>query len=410
LTWSNGPHKPLELGLPQLRVLIVTGIWPPDVGGPASHGPEFGRFLLDRGHEVRALTSTGSSGAEPPGFPLTTSRRDRPRPIRLAAGALAATKAARRMDVVYAAGMYSRSALAAAMNRVPLVLKLASDPAYERARRWGLFTGTLEAFQQPQHGRALRYLTRLRTTVVSSASRVVIPSEYLAEIARGWGIPSGVISVVPNPAPTLDRLGTREEVRGRLGVKGPTFVFVGRLVPQKQLELALAAVRRVPDASLVIVGDGPERRRLAEEIAAAGLGDRVTLKGVLPRASATQWLRAADAAVLSSAWENFPHSAVEALAAGTPLLATAVGGVPEVIKSGVNGILVEPGDEQGLAAAMRSVAGDHDLLSQLRRGATASAGRYRADTAYEAIERTLQDAVARGRPREVLRARRPFAQ
>jgi glycosyltransferase involved in cell wall biosynthesis len=390
-----------------LRILIVSGIWPPEVGGPASHGPEFGGFLIARGHEVHAVTSAGPEGADLPGFPLTVFRRDRPRPLRLAGGALAAARAARWADVTYSTGMYSRSALAATINRIPLGLKLVSDPAYERARRLGLFNDTLESFQEPQRNRAIGVLKRMRSATLARASRIVIPSRYLAEIARTWGLPDQVISVVPNPAPPIDRLSSREELRGRLGLADTTFVFVGRLVPAKQLGLALAALGQVPEASLVIVGDGPDRQKLADAISSAGLGDRVTLKGALPRGEAIAWLRAADAAVLSSAWENFPHAAVEALAAGTPLVATAVGGVPEVIESGMNGILVPPGDAHELAAAMRSVATDPELLSRLRRGAAASAGRYSVDEAYGAIEKTLCDAVISGRPPELAPSSKP---
>jgi glycosyltransferase involved in cell wall biosynthesis len=343
---------------------------------------------------VRAVTSTGPNGAEPADFSLIASRRDRPRPIRLATSAVAATRAARWADVVYAAGMYTRSTLAATTNRVPLVMKLASDPAYERARRFGLFSGTLEAFQEPQASSRIQYLKRLRTAVLSRASRIVIPSEYLAKIARGWGIPADAVAVIPNPAPSLRQLVPREELRRRFGLVHTTFVFVGRLVPAKHLELAVSALRGVPEASLVIVGDGPERASVVEAIARAGLGDRVALKGALARAEAIDWLRAADAAVLPSAWENFPHAAVEALATGTPLIATAVGGVPEVIETGVNGILVPPGGEVEFAAAMRSLAADPELRSKLRRGAAASAGRYSVKRAYSGIERMLEDAVA----------------
>jgi glycosyltransferase involved in cell wall biosynthesis len=376
-----------------MKVLIISGIWPPAIGGPASHGPEFGSFLQDRGHAIRAVTSAGPDGAEPAGFPVTVTRLDRPRPVRLAAGALTATRAARWPDVVYAAGMYSRSTLAATVNRVPLVVKLASDPAYERARRLGLFSGTLETFQEPQADRRIEYLKRGRNAIVSHASRIVIPSEYLARIARQWGIAEELISVIPNPAPPTGPLADRDALRARLGLSGATFVFVGRLVPAKHLDLAFAAMRHVPEASLVIVGDGPERHRLAQAVATGGLADRVSLTGALPRREAIEWLRAADAALLSSAWENFPHAAVEALAVGTPLLATAVGGVPEVIQTGVNGILVSPGDEHELANAMRAVVGDPDLLSRLRRGARDTVGRYDGERVYAAIERTLQEAA-----------------
>lgn len=382
-----------------LRVLIVSGIWPPDVGGPASHCPEFGRYLLERGHEVRAVTSAGPAGAQPSGVPLTVWRRDRPRVVRMAAGAFTLVAAARSPEVVYSSGLYYKSVLAATLNRVPLVVKLTTDPAYERSRRLGLFSGDIAAFQAPHPGAAIRYLKLVRRTLLARAVKVVIPSRYLADIALGWGLPAERVTVVPNPAPEIGQIAPREELRRRLGMNGPTFVFVGRLVQAKNLPLALSAFRHVRGARLVIIGDGPEHGRLTELIAQAGLEGSVAMKGSLPRSEAIEWLCAADAALLASAYENFPHAAVEALAAGTPVVATAVGGVPEVIETGVNGILVPPGDERSLAAAMRSVTTDAALSAKLRDGVAATVGRYGADRAYAAIEREL---LAAARPSENL--------
>ena len=376
-----------------LKVLIVSGIWPPDIGGPASHGPEFGRFLLARGHDVRAVTSTGPGGAEPSGFPVTGSPRDRPRPVRMVAGTLRIAVAARWPDVVYSTGLYYKSALAATLDRVPLVVKLTTDPAYERARRLGLFSGDVAAFQDPHPGAAIRYLKLVRRAMLARPVRVVIPSRYLADIARGWGLSPERVTVVPNPAPSAGQLASPQELRRRLGIGGATFVFAGRLVPAKDLPLAISALRHVPGASLVVIGDGPEHARLEGVVAEAGLDGRVVFKGALPRAEAIEWLAAADAALLSSAWENFPHAAVEAIAAGTPVVATAVGGVPEVIETGVNGMLVAPGDERALAEAMRAVTTDAALSATLRAGAAATAGRYAADRAYAAIERALLAAI-----------------
>jgi glycosyltransferase involved in cell wall biosynthesis len=388
----------------RLRVLIVSGIWPPDVGGPASHCPEFGRFLLARGHEVRAVTGAGPEGAEPSGFPLTAWRRDRPRLVRMATGALTVAAAARRPDVVYSSGLYYKSVVAATLNRVPLVVKLTTDPAFDRSRSLRLFSGDIAAFQAPHPGAVIRYLKLVRRAMLSRAAQVVIPSRYLAEIALGWGLPADRVSVVPNPAPSVGRIASRQELRRRLGLNGATFVFAGRLVPAKQLPLAVAALRHVAGARLVVIGDGPERQRLNEVIRQAGLDGRVVMTGALPRSEAIEWLGAADAALLSSAWENFPHAAVEALAAGTPVVATAVGGVPEVIESGVNGILVPPGDERALAEAMRSVTTDSELSARLRDGVAATIGRYGVDRAYEAIEHELLAAVRRDERRDAGRA------
>jgi glycosyltransferase involved in cell wall biosynthesis len=372
-----------------MRILIVSGIWPPEVGGPASHGPEFGQFLITRGHQVRAVTTARKAGAVDPGFPLTTSRSDRPRLIRLPAGAAAVIAAAKRADVIYATGMYTRSALASTLHRVPLVLKLVNDPAYDRARSLGVFSGTLEEFQGCQAPSSVRALKWLRRLTLSRASRVVIPSRFFADIARGWGLPEERISVVPNPAPLVDRDTSRDELRGALGIRFPTFVFVGRLVDAKNLPLVMTALRAVPEASLVVVGDGPEREDLSRIIASSGLVERVSMKGALPRDAAIEWLRAADAAILPSKFENFPHAAVEALAAGTPVIATSVGGVPEIVETGVTGLLVPPGDSRAFGAAMASLVEDRELRESLREGARAASARYRVEPIFEALEREL---------------------
>jgi glycosyltransferase involved in cell wall biosynthesis len=379
-----------------MKILLVSGIWPPEVGGPASHGPELGAFLAGRGHRVRAVTTVGSAGPEDPGFPVVAVRKDRPRLIRHPAAAMTLLAAARGAEVIYATGMYGRSALTAALHRAPLVIKLVNDPAYERARRLGFFSGTLEDFQRPHRHPGVHFLKRLRDLTLSRASRLIIPSRYLAGIARDWGIAQDLIRVVPNPAPDIDGRISRAELRERLGVESPTFVFAGRLTPQKNLPLAISAMRHVPQASLVVIGAGPAREELLGRIADSGVGDRVKMKGALSREHAIEWMRAADASVLPSDWENFPHAAVEALAAGTPVIATAVGGVPEIVETGLNGILVPPRDSAALGRAMTSIADDSELLAALRTGALASAGHYRSETVYEQIEGELQAATAQG--------------
>lgn len=376
-----------------MRVLITSGIWPPDIGGPASHGPEFGGFLASHGHDVRAVAMADSlRGATEP-FPVEVITRDRPRALRLARTGLAIAYNAAGGDVIYAAGLYTRSAVVSKLFGLPMVTKLSSDPAYERARSRGLFSGSLAEFQYEAGSGPVRYLKQQRDVALRRASRIVIPSQYLAEVAVRWGVPRDRVRVVPNPAPVFDLSVNREELRARLGIDGPTLVFVGRFVQAKNLPLAIAALARVDRVRLVLVGSGPEAETVAEAAHKCGVQDRVWFPGAVPREDALGWLRAADAAILSSDYENLPHAAVEALALGTPVIATAVGGVPEVIETGVNGLLVPKGDTNALAAAMTSVASDRALVTRLRRGARDSGNRYSAGRIYRRIEQELVEAA-----------------
>ena len=345
-----------------MRVLLLTGIWPPDLGGPATHGPDFARFLIERGHEPRVLTMADGEPSERP-CPVETIPRRHPFPVRYGRLTLSAARAARAAHVVYATATYAAAAAASVAVRRPLVAKLVSDPAFERARRYGLFRGTLEEFQHAG-GRRVEALKRARTAALRQARTVVVPSAYLATIARYWGLEDARLHVVPNPAPPNDGLG-RDAARDG-------FVFAGRLTRQKALGVTLDALAQLPEGRLTVIGDGPERAELERHARAAGIEGRVAFVGARPRDEVLRSLAGAQAAVLSSDWENFPHAAVEALAVGTPVVATAVGGVPEIVEDGVNGLLVPPGTAEQLAEALGRVLRSRELRARLEEGARPS--------------------------------------
>ena len=172
-----------------------------------------------------------------------------------------------------------------------------------------------------------------------------------------------------------------------------TFVFVGRLTHQKALPVLLEAIGAVDDARLELVGDGADRGELEAIVAERGLDDRVRFLGALPRDQVLAHLAGARAAVLSSAWENLPHAAVEALSVGTPVVSTAVGGVPEVVHDRENGLLVPRNDPTALAAALREILHDDELRATLAAAAKPSVAAIGRDVIYTRLERILAEAA-----------------
>ena len=365
-----------------MRITFLTGIWPPDVGGPATHGPDFARFLVARGHHVHVVTMGDGEPSERPCEVEVVSRRW-PFPVRYGLVTLAGARAARDADAVYATATYAAAAAASGLARRPLVVKLVSDPAYERAQRYRLFDGTLEEFQQAG-GRSVEALKAARTRALRRARSIVVPSAYLAGIAEGWGLRGDRIRVLTNPAPPPRDIEPQQLPPG-------SFVFVGRLTRQKALGVAIDAVAQVPNGRLVVVGDGPERAEL-ELRAAAVDGGRIEFLGSRSRDDALAVVAGATAAVLSSDWENLPHSAVEALSVGVPVVATAVGGVPEVVHDGENGLLVEPGRPDALAAALTRLLEEPGLREQLAAGAKPSVAALSSDKVYGTLEEILAGA------------------
>ena len=375
-----------------MKILIVTGIWPPDIGGPASHAPELARFLCTRRHSVQIVTTAAVPPAQE-AYDVTWVSRKLPAGIRHIGVIVEVYRRAARADVVYATSMTRRTAVGAALARRPLVLKLTADEAYERERRTGRFRGDLDAFQRHRGGLRVRVLRATRDLAVRRAAHVFTPSGYLRELVMAWGIPPEHVSVNPNPAPEVPPLPPREELRRELGMDGPTLGFAGRLMAAKALDVALQALQRAPGVSLVVVGDGPDRTSLERQTAELGLGSRVTFLGNRPREEVLRILYSADAALLSSSWENFPHVVVEALAVGTPVIATAVGGVPEVVRDGENGLLVPAGDPEALAAAIRRLFEDDVLRGRLAAAAAPSVAPLAPERLLGQIEEELRRAA-----------------
>jgi glycosyltransferase involved in cell wall biosynthesis len=365
-----------------MRILVISGIWPPDVGGPATHAPEAAAELSRRGHDVVVLTTAARPPSERP-FPVRWVPRSLPPGARHAAVGALVARLSSRADVIYATSMIGRSAFAA---RAPLVVKIAGDPAYERSLRRDLYSGTLAEFQSASLGRRASALRRWRTLTARRAAHLLCPSEFLRSIVVGWGIPSERVGLLPNPIPSIPHLRSREELRASFAVgAGPLVVFAGRLTRAKDLGVLLAAMERLEDATLLVAGDGELRAELETRASA-----RIRFLGALPRDRVLELFAAADVAALSSAWENFPHTLVEALAVGTPVVATRVGGVPEIVDDGENGVLVPPGDAAAFADALRRCLGDE----RLRANAAPSVSRFSPQLVFDELEAILLRTVA----------------
>jgi glycosyltransferase involved in cell wall biosynthesis len=369
-----------------VRILVVSGIWPPDVGGPASHAPEVADFLRLRGHQVEVVTTADTAPAPRP-YPVRFVPRSLPVGLRHLRGAALIRRRAKANDVVYATGMLGRTTAACAVSRRPFVAKLTQDPAFERALRRGHYQGSLADFQQHRVGVTAGLLRRVRDLELRRAKHVICPSSFLAELTAGWGVPPERVSVLPNPAPVLPPLPEW------VPATRPTLAFAGRLTAPKDLGVALAAVAACDGVTLRLAGDGDDRAALEARAAELGLDSRVEFLGALGRDEVLALFRSADAAILSSAWENFPHSVVEALAVGTPVIATAVGGVPEIVRDGENGLLVRPGDPAAFAEAIRRFFAEPELRERLRAAASASVERFAPEQVYGELERILEEAA-----------------
>ena len=199
------------------------------------------------------------------------------------------------------------------------------------------------------------------------------------------GLRVGSVRVIHNGAVPPSSLATRDET------PEPLIGAVGRLAPEKGYPVLLQAVRSIPGCRVVFVGEGEERAGLEGQVAELGLAGRVTFAGWVEPPWTARW--AVDVLAVPSFTEGFPLVIVEAMLAGIPVVASNVGGIPEIVVDGDTGFLVPPGDAPALALALERLLGDPDLRAGIatrsRRVAVQSYTSSAMAAKFEALYRQL---------------------
>ena len=208
---------------------------------------------------------------------------------------------------------------------------------------------------------------------LARANAVIAVSSALKQALVDLGVGEDKIRVIPNGVDAqLFRPVPRDQALQSLGLanKGPIIVSVGSLIPAKGHDLLIHAVRRLvsrhPGLRLYILGDGPQKHRLKRQIRGLRLDEAVRLVGKRPNDELAHWFSAATVSCLLSAREGWPNVVTESLACGTPVVATRVGGIPEIIDSPDLGILVNRTVEEAAAGLNDALdrQWDRDLISQ----------------------------------------------
>ncbi|MCA9339930.1 MAG: glycosyltransferase family 4 protein, partial [Candidatus Saccharibacteria bacterium] len=343
-----------------MKVTIATGLYPPEIGGPATYA---------------AMLETELPGH---GFELTTVPfgwvRQYPKVLRHLVYAWKLWRESKGADMIYALDPTSVGLAAYLVARVrhkPFLVRLGGDYAWEQGRmRFGV-TDTLDVFltKRASWPFMVRQLAKVQTFVVSQAVRVVVPSEYLKRVVVQWGIDSKKIKVIYSALYPLEVHGTRQELREELECPYPTIVSAGRLVPWKGFSVLIDVVHRLkdryPQIALVIVGDGAERAALEEKVAQLKLAQHVWFTGSITKDALGATIKAADVFVLNTAYEGLSHQLIEVMDIGTPIVTTDAGGNPELITDGVNGFLVEFNDVDALTEAIARVLGHPESRERL---------------------------------------------
>ena len=333
-----------------MKLLIATGLYPPEIGGPATYATMLEQSLP--GHQIE-------TEVVPFGWV-----RGYPKVFRHFVYAFKLWQASRAADVMYALDPISvglPAMVVAKLRGLPFMIRLGGDYAWEQGRvRFGV-TDTLDDYIKDVsvYSLPVRILANIQSLVTRQASLVIVPSEYLKTIVAQWGVDETSIVVIYSALFPLMVEGSKDTLRHQLVYRQPTIVTAGRLVPWKGFRLLIILMAKLreeyPEILLVIVGDGPDRPLLESLVDKYRLREQVRFVGSVSKEALGAAIKAADVFVLNTAYEGLSHQLLEVMDLGTPVVTTTAGGNPELITHGVSGLLVPFNDDYALTEAVRYI-------------------------------------------------------
>jgi glycosyltransferase involved in cell wall biosynthesis len=268
------------------------------------------------------------------------------------------------------------------MTAAPLLLAIAARSTLARIRRDGFDFDLIDAHYFYPDGVAAAILGRSLDKPVLITARgtdvTLIPRYRMPRRMIRWAAnqAAGIVTVSASLKAGLVDIGVapekiqvlrngvdlrlfhptdRSAMRESLRLNGPTLLSVGHLIKRKGHDLVIRALAQLPEFELLIAGDGPEEPHLRALAAEAGVANRVRFLGSLPQAQLRDHYGAVDALVLASSREGWANVLLEAMACGTPVVATAVDGTPEVVTKPEAGVLVQERTADALAGGIREL-------------------------------------------------------
>lgn len=379
-----------------MKLIIATPIYPPEIGGPATYTKELCERIAHK-HNITVITYTNSAEAFP-GTHLIPVGKGRPLPIRLVLFFIKLLRIARDYNVIYVQNAMAAGlpvALVSMLTGVPFVLKFVGDEAWERATQHKFTTKRLEEFLAcPEGPLRIRLMMWIQGLVLRRATVVTTPSAYLLqEVIKAYGIKPqrGVVN--------YNAADKTEELPFPVTRIHHQIATTARLVKWKGIEGIIRAVallkEKFPDIKLVVAGDGPEKEHLERIARDLGVADHVNFLGNISRAETWRLRKQSEVYVLNSTYEGLPHTILTSFAAEIPTVATDIPGTNEALYHEKTGLLVKPGDDQGLAHAIERLLNDPKLGTELaQNGTKLLKEKFSWDAHLRTLEEILRSVVA----------------
>ncbi len=373
-------------------ILITTGIFPPDIGGPASYGNLLAK-KLSKDYKVTIITYSSKrryAGDKDSHFTVVRVWKKIPKILRHLVYFFRVLSAVKNHDVILSLNAVSAGVpalIAAKIRKKRFFVKIVGDYAWEIAINNKKTFLLMSDFQKSKRKGKAKLLHSLQSWVCKSADGIIVPSEYLSRVVKGWGAPAAKIKVIYNEVDFKVSSLSKEDARKKIGISGNIIISIGRLVYWKGFRML---IKIMPDLlrinqffRLVILGDGPEKQVLESIVKNLGLEKKVYLVGKKSQEELADYLAASDIFVLNTGYEGFSHQILEVMTAGVPVITTAVGGNKEIIHQGENGFMIKYNDEFNLIEAIKTVWQVPEMRQRFIDGGLKTASYFNVDKMYD---------------------------
>jgi len=361
------------------KILIATGIYPPDYRGPATLLEALPAALRARGFEVKIITYSNVVGGEEERKKEGVWRISRKQNVllRYVKYFLQMRALARWSDIIYATDTYSVGYFAYLLKKFSnkkYIIRFAGDSAWETASARGWTKDYIVDFQEKKYEARIEKLKKRRKKILVNADKIIAVSNFIASVARRIGVDGNKIKVIYNSIDFIRESDIDPEAARNIGnhySQGDAKIIVTacQLMPWKGVDgiikILPALKEKIGPVSLLVLGEGQELENLQKLSEGLGVSEIVYFLGKIEHKNIINYYKAADLFILNTNYEALSYTLLEVMKVGTPIITTNIGGNPEVIDDNKDGLLVTCNDEKQLADAAIKILSDEEFAEKL---------------------------------------------
>ena len=335
-----------------MDILITVGIFPPDIGGPASFVPKIAKYLINKGHNVKIICLSDKEHLTYKDD-INVIRINRSSPIifRWLKTIVKIYSNSKKSDLIFVNGLGTETTIANLFIRKKVIRKIVGDPVWERVYNKNLIDESFDDFQENNHGLSISLQKMIRNWSINKSNLIITPSQHLKNFIDKIGFDKNIF-VINNG------VNIEQHNKDVLENNIIQLLVVSRLVSQKNIDSIIKAVKVMENENIIlnIVGDGSEINNLKLLVKKYELDKKINFIGKIENTKLNEYLNNADIFIQASNYEGLPHSILEAMNFEIPILSTDVGGCSVLLNKGERGYIIPmPVSEVEISEGIRTI-------------------------------------------------------